>query len=199
MNRKASSYAVIGGIVGAVLTMVAGHVMPIGAQSGDNANFGKITCEELEVVSVIGRITISDAMINVKSELPSDIIRDSVLEGSSGATLISGGSIMISGDDGTALVDMRNDGHSGTVSVTRGGTGNLAAQMGATEDGGYVWVNDFEKDGGMAAMTIDENGGIVSVFGKGHSKINAAVGVDGYGNGAVNIWDANGDRVARLK
>ena len=173
--------------------------MPIGAQSGEDANFGKKTCGELEVVSVIGRVKISDAMIDVKSELPSDIIRGSILEGSSAATLIAGGSILISGDYGTALVDIRNDEHGGSVSVTRGEMGNFAAQMGATEDGGYVWVHDFEKDGGMAAMTINENGGIVSVFGKGDSKINAAVGVSEHGNGVVNKWDKNGYRLATLK
>ena len=50
MNRKASLYAVIGGVVGAVLTMTVGLFLPQTAQSQSDAVFGKITCKELEVV-----------------------------------------------------------------------------------------------------------------------------------------------------
>ena len=174
--------------------------MPIGAQSGADANFGKISCEELEVVSVIGRVTISDAMIDVKSEFPSDIVRGSVLEGTSGATLIAGGSIMISGDDGTALVDIRNDGQVGSVSVTRTEVDHLAATMGVNENGGYVSVHDFEKHGrAQAMMGLSKQGGLVAVTGKGDSNGGAAMGVSEYGSGVVNTWDKNGYRLATLK
>ena len=47
MKSKEGLYAVIGGIVGAVLTLAVCAVMPIGAQNGDatNASFESITCE----------------------------------------------------------------------------------------------------------------------------------------------------------
>ena len=47
MNRKGSLYAVIGGCVGAVLTLAVCSVMPIGAQNGD-ATFGEIICTGAE-------------------------------------------------------------------------------------------------------------------------------------------------------
>ena len=50
MNTKAGLYAVIGGVVGAVLTMAVGLFLPQAAQSQSDAVFGKITCRELEVV-----------------------------------------------------------------------------------------------------------------------------------------------------
>ena len=54
MNRKESLYAVIGGVVGAVLTLAVCSVMPIGAQS-QSGNFGAITCTELRVLDAAGR------------------------------------------------------------------------------------------------------------------------------------------------
>lgn len=53
MNRKASLYAVIGGCVGAVLTMAVCSVIPLGAQNGD-ATFGEITCTRLKMVDAVG-------------------------------------------------------------------------------------------------------------------------------------------------
>ncbi len=53
MNRKASLYALIGGIVGGLLVLAVCSVMPIGAQNGD-ATFGKITCSELQVKNAMG-------------------------------------------------------------------------------------------------------------------------------------------------
>lgn len=50
MKRKDAWYAVIGGCVGTVLTMVVCLISPLGAQNQSNGNFGKITCSELEVV-----------------------------------------------------------------------------------------------------------------------------------------------------
>ena len=53
MNRKAGLYAVIGGCIGAVLTMAVCSVLPLGAQS-QSGNFGAITCTELRLVDVAG-------------------------------------------------------------------------------------------------------------------------------------------------
>ena len=54
MNTKERLYAVIGGCVGAVLTMVVCSVVPIGAQSKAD-RFGEITCNGIKVVNRNGR------------------------------------------------------------------------------------------------------------------------------------------------
>ena len=59
MNIKGSLYAVIGGVVGAVLTLAVCSVMPIGAQSQSDGVFGKITCTGLDVVDAEGNTKIS--------------------------------------------------------------------------------------------------------------------------------------------
>lgn len=54
MKKKEAFYAVIGGCVGAVLTMVMCSLLPLGAQSqGDR--FGEITCTGLRVINPAGR------------------------------------------------------------------------------------------------------------------------------------------------
>ncbi len=51
MRRKEVLYAVMGGIVGTVLTMAAGSFSPLGAQTeGPDAEFGEITCRRMKVV-----------------------------------------------------------------------------------------------------------------------------------------------------
>ena len=50
MNRKERLYAVIGGVVGPVLTMVVCSFSPLGAQSENDAQFDTITCKVLKVV-----------------------------------------------------------------------------------------------------------------------------------------------------
>ena len=50
MTRKEALFAVIGGVVGAVLVMAAGSFAPLGAQNEvADAEFGTITCRELVV------------------------------------------------------------------------------------------------------------------------------------------------------
>lgn len=48
-------------------------------------------------------------------------------------------------------------------------------------------------------MNVDENGGVVSVYGRGSDYSRALMGVSESGNGAVSTWDKNGDRLATLK
>ena len=50
MKAKERLYAVIGGCVGAVLTMVVCSFLPLGAQS-QGGSFGEITCTGLKVVN----------------------------------------------------------------------------------------------------------------------------------------------------
>ena len=50
MKTKEGLYAIIGGCVGAVLTMVVCSFSPRGAQSQSDGNFGRITCTDLKVM-----------------------------------------------------------------------------------------------------------------------------------------------------
>ena len=57
MRRKEMLYAVIGGIVGTVLTMAAGALAPLGAQDEPvDLNAGRITCRELDVLDAKGNL-----------------------------------------------------------------------------------------------------------------------------------------------
>ena len=59
MRRKEVLFAVIGGIVGAVLTIFAlqGSFSPLGAQNeGKDVEFGTITCRRIEVVDSVGNV-----------------------------------------------------------------------------------------------------------------------------------------------
>ena len=48
MRRKEALYAVIGGVVGAVLVMAAGWLSPLGAQNeARDAEFDTITCRKI--------------------------------------------------------------------------------------------------------------------------------------------------------
>ena len=51
MKTKERLYAVIGGMVGAVLTMVVCSLSPLGAQSQSEGHFDEITCRKLRVVN----------------------------------------------------------------------------------------------------------------------------------------------------
>ena len=122
----------------------AGSFSPLGAQNESDANFGKITCEELEVVSVIGRVNISNAMILVKNDLPGDVLRGTILEGTPGTTLITGGRVDVTGEDDMAQVQICTDERGGLISV-HGKRGSEAQVMIDVKDHGGVlprWAMD---------------------------------------------------------
>ena len=54
MRRKEALYAVIGGVVGAILTMVVGSFSPLGAQSQSDGNFEMVFCKALVVKGTDG-------------------------------------------------------------------------------------------------------------------------------------------------
>ena len=135
MKRREVLYAVIGGVVGAVLVMAAGSFTPLGAQSQSDS-FGEITCTGLKVVDSDGRMRIGLSATS------------------------SRGSVVVFGKEGFAHVGV--DKYGGLVTV-RGKDGERSAQM-----------------------AINENGGAVSVHGRGNTDSRAVMGVNEYGNGAVN-------------
>lgn len=55
MKVRECLYAVLGGIVGAVVTLSVCSFTPLGAQSGEDSNFDVITCRELKVVDSEGK------------------------------------------------------------------------------------------------------------------------------------------------
>ena len=50
MRRKESFYAVVGGCVGTVLTLMVCSLSPLAVESRSDGNFDKITCRELNII-----------------------------------------------------------------------------------------------------------------------------------------------------
>ena len=186
MRRKECLYAVIGGCVGAILTMAMCSVLPLGGQSqSDGLVFGEIrctklivrgeiSCTQLAVVNSdldrtnVGRGPAVMIMANEKhggqlyvkgTDLRSDV---SVIAGKSGA------SVSVASAESDVRVIAGKSGAS--VSVADAEIDTPAAKMGVGGKGGYVWVNHLETRGGLAMMSVDEHGGNVVVGGKGDSQ-----------------------------
>ena len=68
MRKKEVLCAVIGGIAGAVLVMAAGSFSPLGAQSGENGSFDKVSCKELNVIDSQGNIGIKLCAYHIEDE-----------------------------------------------------------------------------------------------------------------------------------
>ena len=166
MRRKEMFYAVIGGLVGAVLVMAVGSIAPLGAQDEvADAEFGMITCREIKVVDAEG-------------ELGAEMRGDEYGKG---------GVVRVYSKDGKTGASMVVDEHGGRLRVV-GEEGKSRAEMGIY-GGGYVLVADKDTLTSGAAMRIYEHGGAVSVFG---GISGAAMGVNEYGNGEVTTTDKNG-------
>ena len=73
------------------------------------------------------------------------------------------------------------------------------------EYGPSIGLYDDYGDGGENTLLLGSNkyGGNIMLFGKGNNDLSlpprAIIKVNEYGNGAVSIWDKNGDRLATLK
>ena len=132
MNRKERLYAVIGGCVGAILTIAVCSLSPLGAQSQSDVSFGKIMCRQLEVVS-------SDE---------TKVVEIYTFEG--------GGAIHVLGKDGKIRVAMNGSEGGGSVSVnSKGGLGSVggaSVSMTALENVGIVNVI---RRGSWAGMDAD--------------------------------------------
>lgn len=136
MKRKEVLIAVIGGCIGAVLTMFVGLFTPVGvrAQSqSTDAVFGKITCRKLEVVDEHGKSKVALY------------------------TQEHGGRVTVTGKIG--LASMRTDDRGGAFLIV-GRTGWL--DMFTNDYGGRVRV--WGKGG--ASMEINEEGGTFSSWDK---------------------------------
>ena len=208
----------IGGIVGAVLTMAVSHVMPIGAQNGD-ATFGEITCTGIKVKNAEGENKVllgtheDNGVVIVKGKAGSVSLMISEQggdvsvhgkemfgagasmgidhEGQGGIISVSSAEILIA-----AMMSVTNEG--GSVHVSGEGEHGFA-YIGMHENGGVVSVTGRDGEYRRAKMNVDENGGVVSVYGRGSDYSRALMGVSESGSAAVSAWDKNGYRLATLK
>ena len=122
MRRKEVLFAVIGGIVGAVLVMATGSFSPLGAQNeAVDLHVGEITCTGLKVVDEEGVLRVGLMDEGIASVLDKD------------------------GKDGKAKVAMTVDENRGHV-VVYGKNAESKASMGV-DDYGNGAVSTWDKNG----------------------------------------------------
>ena len=188
MRRKEMLIAVIGGVIGAVLTMATGMFSPLGAQTGGrDAEFGTITCREIKVVDSKGEL---GAEIRGDEYGRGGAVRVYSKVGKTGASMVvdeHGGRIRVVGEEGKARAEMGIYG-GGYIHVADKDTLTSGASMRIYEYGGAVSV--FGGISG-ASMFVDKDGGVVRVVGE-DGKSGAAMGVKEDGNGEVTTTDKNG-------
>ena len=159
MNTKGSLYAVIGGVVGAVLTLAVCSVMPIGAQNGD-ATFDRIYCTDLFV-----RDTENVVKIALSAGHPSGgfvYLKD---DSDRNKTVLRGGRVSIY-DGEHELVDIRPSEHGGVVSV-RDKNSEQMAVLSINKHGGQVGVFGKGSNESRVQMGVTEYGyGAVSTWDK---------------------------------
>ena len=227
MKRREVLFAVIGGVVGAVLTMTVCTFLPLGAQGQSDTKFGKITCTELEVVSN-GRSRVAigasedGGYVIVANRAGMPVAAMQVTEDGGIVNVRGRGKRSISGvrmhvyehGAGVHVYDQNGRERAGITSTESGGTlgvmdenenplviissKRLFVMNQDTLDSGMVNVFGPDYSDGVR-LSVNKNGGRVSVFGKGGNGSRAIMGVNEYGNGAVNTWDKNGYRLETLK
>ena len=103
--------------------------------------------------------------------------------------------IQVIDKDGKLAILLNADEHGGSVIVS-GKDGQIAG-MSTDENGGFVGASSFivsnKQRETAARMGVNEYGGFVAVFNK-QGENRATMGVNAYGNGAVSTWDKNGYR-----
>ena len=186
MRRKEVLFAVIGGVVGAVLVMAVGLFSPLGAQNEvADAEFGTITCSKLVVRYDGSRLA---------TEIDPSFVK---VQANERSVRLNAFGVRVLGEDGKGSAYVTVDEDGGVVRVEGKEDRMGSAKMAVGKNGGFVGVGG--NAGGGAEMITDEHGGHVSVYGKGSGEARAAMGVTEYGNGAVSTWDKNGYRLATLK
>ena len=185
MRRKEGLYAVIGGCVGAVLTMVVCSFLPLGAQSQLEANFGEITCTALRVVNEKNNEIISLGS-NPKFGHALVLLNDSDGDVSEGLILAAGNGGTISSLSKRGFFTIDHNEHGARVYLSSGGDGGYV-ELGIGEHGAEVKVIGEGISAGQANIGVNEHGGVVSVYGKGISAGQANIGVDEHG-GVVSVY-----------
>ncbi len=142
MNRKAGLYAVIGGIVGAVLTMAVCSFLPLGVQSQSAGMFDAITCTSL---------TVTD---------------DKGFPGIRLNTTENGGAVQIAGGAGLVVLSTNTQGGQVWVGVSAGASPVLKELD--TEQARFDWVTGKENRAILrrAAMAVKDGNGVVNTWDK---------------------------------
>lgn len=195
MKRRETFYAIVGGCVGAVLTMVVCSFFPLQVQS-QRDSLGEITCTGLRVVDSNGDSAIhlgfdgKGGLIEVWEKGFRRMPRVWMGVGE------HGGGIDVKGK-GKNLggVTLKVNTQGGLVGVFGSGDEDSGqAIMRIESRAGKVSAFKQGKNTGHAHMTVDVHGGNFGVYGNGSSLSRAIMGVNEYGNGVVNTWDKNGYR-----
>lgn len=137
MHSKERLYAVLGGIVGGILTMMLSSIFPLMAQRD---GFGDITCTRITVVDERGKPVV---VLDDLAHGGGGIVR---VRGNDGKVAVDidsrklGGNVAVHGNDGVAKVFLGILEHGGTVGVA--GKGKSLAAFGVSEYGGYVTTGD---------------------------------------------------------
>ena len=157
MRRREVLFAVIGGIVGAVLVMAAGSFAPLGAQNeAVDLHVGEITCTGLKVVDSqdIPRVTLKRHGVII-------------IDGVDGNSMRGRGVVSVSSKDRNTLAMMiiNKEGTGGQVIV--GGKDRSSATMNIGEHGGRVDV--YGKEGETDARVT------MSIGGVGHGEVGGRV------------------------
>ena len=225
MKRKEVLIGVIGGCIGAFLTMAVGLFTPMGvvtqSQNQDGV-FGKITCREIEVVDGRGDMQVRiyagkyDGFNGGRVEVfgKSDGYADE--QASTGISEYGGHLALARQPVPKSGVVIGGNQYGGRVAVLNK-MGTICAGMRSTERGGIVDVWGGPRN---AAMQITEHGGSVAVVrmtddgdavrrfaamsitehgGRisvgGEGEKKAVMRVDEDGNGTFSSWDRNGNRL----
>ncbi|MDE0299499.1 MAG: hypothetical protein OXN17_12775 [Candidatus Poribacteria bacterium] len=187
MRAKEVLYAVIGGVVGTVLTMSVGARAPLGAKDEPvDLNARMITCRGLEVVDEKGKL---QAGLNFSEYGGSVFVVGKLGKGAEMHLTKLGGAVFVWGKEAKGGAGMHLDSFGGRMYVE--GRGFKEAAMTIDQNGGKVSVEG--KEGNQlktAAMSIDGHGGAVDVRGKGAG---ARIGVNKSGNGGFSAWDEDGN------
>ena len=202
MQRKEAFYVVLGGCVGAVLTMMVCSFLPLGAQNQSDGFFGEIICTGLKVVDTDGseRIVlgtheteelefvdeklqpryseVNEAFIKVWGEDRKHSPRVEISGGKRGWIGVYGKGYPSSMAEGSVWV-------SGRTGVHRVGAGGTAI-MNVDEHGGRMEVSGKV---GVTSMRTNELGSGVLVYGEGRKNTLASIGAtESRKQGFVAVW-----------
>lgn len=123
MKRELIFAAVVGGCFGALLTIMLGLVVPLGALSGEDGHFDVVTCKEVKVVDLEGK------GVSIQSVHSSGLI---VVDGS------DGGKVMISGigpDSGRPFIHVFGKEKEGSAGISIDDNGGCVEVFGKEDLG----------------------------------------------------------------
>ena len=181
MNTKERLYAVIGGCVGAVLTMVVCSFLPLGAQSqGDS--YGEITCTGLKVIDSEGRVAIRLSNSDYPS-VASGVIQVFGKDDSNafqavwiGVSEKNGMVGVYNRDFASAQLKTNENGGCVTVFGTRESKFEEFATMQVADQGGSMVVHNRQGKT-VGGLGVYESRGMVTVLGEGGTELGLDTGV----------------------